>query len=162
MRLSTHHLAFTFVAVLSSTVLGCSGASELPDLTAEDVGCREEMLVAPPAARLILTDAVITRLKARAAAGDTAWTALEKLCEDYTTGTMYAPDANAYPSYPNVGQGYQGEEYPPVVRALGLCYRTTTDTAAQARYGEAGARLLDAMSTPVASGGQNPATDSGY
>src|SRR5258706_8672271 len=75
---------------------------------------------------------------------------------------MNAPNANAYPDFPNVGQGYQGEEYVPVVRALGLCYRTSTDTTAQARYGAAGGRLLDAMSTPVASGGQNPATDSGY
>lgn len=162
MRLSKHHLAFTFVAGLASTVLGCSGVADSADLTEENVGSSEEMLVARPGARLILTDAVITRLKARAAAGDAAWTALKKRCDDYTTGTMYAPNANAYPSYPNVGQGYQGEEYPPVVRALGLCYRTTTDTTAQARYGAAGARLLDAMSTPVASGGQNPATDSGY
>ena len=162
MRLSKHHLALTFVAGFSSTVLGCSGGSESPDSTAENVGCSEGMLVARPAARLVLTDAVVTRLKARAAAGDAAWTVLKKRCDDYTTGTMYAPNADAYPDYPNVGQGYQGEEYPPVVRALGLCYRTTTDTAAQARYGEAGARLLDAMSTPVASGGQNPATDSGY
>jgi hypothetical protein len=162
MRLSTHHLALTFVAGLSSTVLGCSEVGEAPDSTAEDVGCSEEMLLARPAARLILTDAVVARLKERAAAGDAAWTALEKRCDDYATGTMHAPNADAYPSYPNVGQGYQGEEYPPVVRALGLCYHTTADTAAQARYGEAGARLLDAMSTPVASGGQNPATDSGY
>lgn len=162
MRLSKHHLALTFVAGLSSTVLGCSGGGGSPDLPAEDVGCSEGMLVSPPAARLILTDAVVTRLKARAAAGDAAWNALQKRCDDYTTGTMYAPNADAYPSYPNVGQGYQGEEYPPVVRALGLCYRTTTDTAAQARYGEAGARLLEAMSTPVESGGQKPATDAGY
>jgi hypothetical protein len=162
MGLSKHHLALTVVAGLSSTALGCSGAGDAPDSTAENVGCSEEMLVALPAARLILTDAVVARLKARAAAGDAAWTELEKRCEDYTTGTMHAPNANAYPSYPNVGQGYQGEEYPPVMRALGLCYRTTTDTAAQARYGAAGARLLDAMSTPLASGGQNPATDSGY
>jgi hypothetical protein len=162
MRQSKHHLAMTFVAGLSSMVLSCSGAGQSPDVPAEDVGCSEEMLVVPSAARLILTDAIVARLQARAAAGDETWTALQKRCEDYTTGTMYAPDADAYPSYPNVGQGYQGEEYPPVVRTLGLCYRTTTDIAARARYGEAGARLLDAMSTPVASGGQNPSTDSGY
>src|SRR5678815_5729267 len=75
---------------------------------------------------------------------------------------MYAPNGNAYPDFPNVGQGYQGEDYVPVVRALGLCYRTTIDASAQARYGAAGAGLLDAMSTPVGSGGQTPSTDSGY
>jgi hypothetical protein len=162
MSLSKHGLALTLVAGLSSAGLGCSADGASADASQENLGSSEEMLVARPAARLILTDAVITRLKARAAAGDAAWTALKKRCDDYTTGTMYAPNANAYPSYPNVGQGYQGEEYPPVVRALGLCYRTTSDAAAQARYGAAGARLLDAMSTPVASGGQSPATDAGY
>jgi hypothetical protein len=162
MRLSKHHLAWTLVVGFSSAGLGCSAEGNSGELLEKSLGSGEEMLVARPLARLILTDAVIARLQARAAAGDAAWTALKKRCDDYTTGTMYAPNANAYPSYPNVGQGYQGEEYPPVVRALGLCYRTTTDTAAQARYGAAGARLLDAISTPVASGGQNPATDAGY
>jgi hypothetical protein len=75
---------------------------------------------------------------------------------------MNPPSGASYPDYPNVGQGYQGEEYLPVIRALGLCYRTATDSAAQARYGDAGARLLEAMSTPVGSGGQEPSTDSGY
>lgn len=161
MRLSKHHRTLTLMAGLSSAALACS-STDSGDLPEQTAGSAEETLVARPGARLILTDAVITRLKARAAAGEASWTALKKRCDDYTTGTMYAPNANAYPSYPSVGQGYQGEEYPPVVRALGLCYRTTTDTAAQARYGAAGARLLDAMSTPVASGGQSPATDAGY
>jgi hypothetical protein len=75
---------------------------------------------------------------------------------------MNPPNGTAYPDYPNVGQGYQGEEYLPVIRALGLCYRTSTDSAAKARYGDAGARLLEAMSTPESSGGQKPSTDSGY
>src|SRR5206468_6385431 len=80
----------------------------------------------------------------------------------YTTGTVSPPNGDAYPNYPNIGAGYQGEEYVPVVRTLGLCYRATSDAAAQARYGAAGGRVLDAMSTPVGSGGQAPSTDSGY
>ena len=117
-----------------------------------------------PAARLILSESVLQQLRQRVAAGDPAWTQLKKRCDDYTTGTVYPPNGNAYPDYPNVGQGYQGEEYLPVIRALGLCYRTVTgiDAAAQARYATAGSRVLEAMSTPVGAGGQSPSTDSGY
>src|SRR5262249_20679968 len=80
------------------------------------------------------------------------------------TGTMYPPSGPAYPSFPNVGQGYQGEEYLPPIMNLGLCYRVVrgVDAAAEARYGAAGDRLLRAMSTPPGSGGQPPQTDSGY
>ncbi|WP_437715722.1 DNRLRE domain-containing protein [Sorangium sp. So ce448] len=164
MRRISHLLPLAFLAGISG-LLGCLGVADpdgLAEPAEEDVGASEEMLVARPAARLILTDSVVARLKARAAAGDAAWTALKKRCDDYTTGTMHPPNGSTYPGYPNVGQGYQGDEYPPVVRALGICYRVTTDTAAQARYGEAGVRLLEAMSTPVASGGQKPSTDQGY
>jgi hypothetical protein len=111
-----------------------------------------------------LSDSAIQRLKARAAAGEPAWVALQQHCDGYATGTMGPPSASAYPDFPNVGPGYQGEDYVPVIRALGLCYQTVrgVDTAAEARYGAAGARLLEAMSTPVSAGGQSPATDSGY
>jgi hypothetical protein len=109
-----------------------------------------------------LSGATLSRLKARASAGDAAWTALQGKCDGYVNGTMYAPNGSAYPDFPNVGQGYQGEDYVPAIRALGLCYRTTSDSNAQSRYGAAGARLLDAMSTPPSSGGESPSTDSGY
>jgi hypothetical protein len=160
MRLKIQPSIGTFLAVLSSFVLGCSGTTRNP--IEESVGTAKDSLVARPSARLILSESAVGRLRERAAAGDAAWNALKARCDGYATGTMNAPNGNAYPDFPNVGQGYQGEEYPPVVRALGLCYRTTTDAAAQARYGDAGARLLAAMSTPVDSGGQNPSTDSGY
>src|SRR5262249_30290623 len=84
---------------------------------------------------------------------------LKARCDGYATGTMNPPGGDAYPDFPNVGSGYQGEDYLPVIRALGLCYRTSTDAAAKARYGDAGGRLLDAMSTP---GGASPSTGSGY
>lgn len=147
--------------VLMSVSVGCSAVSD-PDPQDSITGESTQALVTRPGARLILSDATLSRLKARASAGDAAWTALKQKCDGYATGTMYAPNGDAYPDFPNVGQGYQGEEYVPAIRALGLCYRTTSDTVAQARYGAAGAKLLDAMSTPQSAGGQSPATDSGY
>jgi hypothetical protein len=79
-------------------------------------------------------------------------------------GTFDIPSGNAYPNFPDVGQGYQGDGYLPDLMNLGLCYRVVagTDPATAANYGAAGARLLDAMATPVASGGEDPSTDSGY
>jgi hypothetical protein len=140
---------------------GCSGApTDVAD--PEVVESDSQELSARPQARLILSGATLSRLKARASAGDSAWTALKQKCDGYATGTMHAPNGNTYPNFPDVGQGYQGEEYVPAIRALGLCYQTTPDSAAQARYGAAGARLLDAMSTPESAGGQKPSTDSGY
>ena len=159
MRRGIHPANWTIVAVFSSSVLACSAASP-SDGSAQ----AEQALVARPAARLILTESLLSQLRQRVSAGDAAWTALKKRCDDYATGTVYPPNGNAYPGYPNVGQGYQGEEYLPVIRALGLCYRTVSgvDAAAQARYGSAGSRVLEAMSTPVSAGGQSPSTDSGY
>jgi hypothetical protein len=158
MRRTSDRVIFALAAGLAGATSGCSGAGagELPAETTTAA------LVERPAARLVLSPTLLARLKARAAAGDAAWSELKRRCDDYATGTFYPPNGTAYATYPNVGQGYQGEEYPPVVRALGLCYRTTSDASEQSRYGAAGARLLDAMSTPVGSGGQNPATDSGY
>jgi hypothetical protein len=160
MRRGIHPANWTIVAVFSGSALACSGAGSPTDEPAQ----AELAMVARPAARLILTESVLQQLRQRVSAGDAAWTALKKRCDDYATGTVYPPNGNAYPGYPNVGQGYQGEEYLPVIRALGLCYRVTTgiDAAAQARYASAGSRVLEAMSTPVSAGGQSPSTDSGY
>ena len=155
------------LAGVSGLALGCSGSapSTANDVSAEDsTATSAEALVSRPSARLILTDSVVQRLKARAAAGEASWTALKQRCDGYATGTMYAPNGSAYPDFPSVGQGYQGEDYVPAIRALGLCYRTVSgvNATAQASYGAAGARLLEAMSTPVSAGGQSPTTDSGY
>ncbi len=158
-RFSTRSLATTALFALAGiSAVGCSSSSD------DDFGTSQQAIVARPAARLFLTSPVLSRLKTRAAAGDAAWTALKAQCEGLTTATMNAPNGDAYPSRPNVGQGYQGEEYVSPVMALGLCYRVTsgTDDAAAARYGAAGGRLLDAISTPEGSGGQRPSTDSGY
>lgn len=154
--------AWTSLFALASTGLGCSEVSAPTDEAEAIAAESSQELISRPGARLILSDTTLARLKARASAGDAAWSALKQKCDGYATGTMYAPNGSAYPDFPNVGQGYQGEEYVPAIRALGLCYRTTSDSVAKDRYGAAGGRLLDAMSTPQSSGGQNPATDSGY
>ncbi|WP_394824971.1 hypothetical protein [Pendulispora albinea] len=120
--------------------------------------------MARPAARLFLTPTLVARLKARAAESDPAWTQLKLKCDGYAAGAINPPSAAAYSKFPNIGPGYQGEEYLPPIMSLGLCYRVVagSDAAAEQAYGSAGGRLLDAMSTPVDSGGQLPSTDSGY
>lgn len=150
------------LAAVTTTALGamaCSGSA-----SDEATGVRADSIVARPSARLFLTDTVLTRLKARASAGDAAWTSLKSQCDGWAGGTMNAPNGNAYPDFPNVGPGYQGDGYLPAVFGLGLCYRVTqdTDAASAQRYGAAGGRLLDAMATSPSSGGQSPSTDSGY
>jgi hypothetical protein len=111
-----------------------------------------------------LTSTVLTELKARAAASDAAWVSLRSHCDKLATGTVNKPSGNAYPSFPNVGQGYQGDGYLPEIMNIGLCYRVVEgdDATREATYAAAGARLLEAMSTPSGSGGQSPSTDSGY
>src|SRR5580658_246203 len=116
----------------------------------------------PP--RLFLTPTVLQRLQARAAANDPAWLALQTQCEGYANGTFYPPSGNSEPNYPSVGQGYEGSDYLPAIMALGLCYRVVEgiNTTAQAAFGATGTRLLNAIATPAASGGQPPSTDDGY
>jgi hypothetical protein len=115
--------------------------------------------------RLYLTDPVLGILQKRAAANDSAWKALQAHCDALAGGTFNLPTGNAYPNFPDVGQGYQGDGYLPEIMSLGLCYRVVqgSDAQAEARYGAAGARLLMAMAAPAGSGGgQPPSTDDGY
>src|SRR5687767_14889303 len=109
-------LTRSLFVVMPTVMSGCSGGEEGLNFEAENAASASESLVARPKPRLLLTESVLQRLQQRAAAGDAAWKALEGRCEAYTSGTMYAPSGNAYPSYPNVGQGYQGEGYLPVIR----------------------------------------------
>jgi hypothetical protein len=115
-------------------------------------------------ARLYLTATVLQRLQQRAAANDPAWTALKTHCDGLATGTFNSPTEPAYPDFPNVGQGYEGDGYLPEVMNLGLCYQVENgvDDASAAVHGAAGARLLETMAMPAASGGQDPSTDDGY
>ena len=77
-------------------------------------------------AKLYLDPTVLSRLQARAAKGEASWTALKARCDGYATGTFNAPNQAAYVNFPNVGSGYQGEEYLPAVMDLGLCYRVVS------------------------------------
>src|ERR1019366_405123 len=74
-------------------------------------------------ARLYLTAAVLQRLQQRAAAQDPAWVALKAHCDGLAGGTFNTPSQPAYPNFPDVGQGYEGDGYLPEVMNLGLCYR---------------------------------------
>jgi len=118
----------------------------------------------PRAPRLYLTSTVLQRLQQRAAASDPAWTALKAHCDLVAGGTYNVPSGPAYPDLPGVGQGYEGDGYGPEIKNLGLCYRVElgVDDASAAIHGAAGARLLEAIATPVAAGGQDPSTDDGY
>jgi hypothetical protein len=151
------------LALITAGAVGCSSSSSPSSSASHEIATGEarQALIARPAPRLFLTDPVLARLKARAAANDPAWSTLKTYCDGLSTGTMNPPGGDAYPNFPNVGQGYQGEEYVPPMMALGLCYRTTegVDATLSAKYGAAGSRLLEAISTP---GGQSPSTDSGY
>ncbi|HLK35490.1 MAG TPA: hypothetical protein VKU41_01975, partial [Polyangiaceae bacterium] len=139
------------------TFAACGGA------TREPTG-RSREPTSGHAARLLLTAPVLTRLQARASANDPAWTALKTHCDGLVTGTANVPSGNAYPNFPDVGQGYQGDGYLPEVLDLGLCYQTIapTDATTAASYAAAGDRVLLAMSTSPSAGGQAPSTDSGY
>jgi hypothetical protein len=142
---------------------GCSGGAESRG-AADGVRSTEQAVTTSRAPTLLLTPAVLTRLQSRAAASDPAWTALKAHCDLLATGTANIPSGNAYPDYPDVGQGYEGDGYLPEVLALGLCYQTisATDASTAATYATAGDQLLQAISTPPASGGQSPSTDDGY
>jgi hypothetical protein len=121
-------------------------------------------LSSPAGARLFLTSEVLARLIDRANESDAAWTELRQQCDTYAAGTVHPPDGPAYPGLTNIGQGYQGEGYLPAITSLGLCYRVSSgvDAPAAERYAAAGQRVLEAMSTPVASGGFSPAINHGY
>jgi hypothetical protein len=146
--------------------LACNNGSitDGPGVAAPMRTCRVRQGVTTLTSRLYLTDAVVAALQLRAAASDPAWVALRAHCDGLTGGTFNPPTGNAYPGFPDVGQGYEGDGYLPEIMNLGLCYRVIQGSDAQtaASYGAAGGRLLMAMATPVASGGQPPSTDDGY
>jgi hypothetical protein len=142
----------------SLAALGCSSAPVAGEHTSI---ARQAVSRAP---RIWLTGDVVQRLVQRSAANDPTWTALKKHCDSLTGGSFNPPGSDAYPNFPNVGQGYQGDGYVPEVLALGLCYVTASAAGASnaAAYGSAGDKLLAAVSTPAGSGGQPPNTDDGY
>ena len=90
--------------------------------------------------RVWLTDALLARLRQRAAAGDAAWKTLAARCDADASGTANVPSAQAYPAAPDIGQGYEGDGYLPEILALGLCYQTAAgvDSASATRWGAGG------------------------
>ena len=117
-----------------------------------------------PAARLLLSDAVLSKLHDRAAANDPLWTALRGYCDMLAKGKVEAPNGTESPDLPNTGSGYQGSDYLQTVYNLGLCYRVVlgVDPTREMSYGAAGVQLMTAISTPQDQGGAPPMRDDGY
>jgi hypothetical protein len=160
MRKIGHRVSrFVSIPVLVAAI-GCGSS---PSTEGEAVGTANQAITMRDA-RVYLTASVLQRLEQRASAADPAWTALKSHCDGLTGGTFNVPNQNAYPNFPDVGQGYEGDGYLPEVMSLGLCYRVASGIgdASAAAYGTAGASLLEVMATPAASGGQAPSTDDGY
>ncbi len=116
--------------------------------------------------RMILDAATLATLRQRAAANTAEWQALKATCDSYIGGTVEYPTGNAYPDKPNLGSGYQGEDYLPALLAEAMCYQVlrSTNATLAAIYGAKAVDILVKMSSPFGSGGQgtDPCTDSGY
>jgi hypothetical protein len=151
--------------------LGCAGSDDAKSNDERGLAgdqtktCRTTAgLTSESGARLLLSPALLSRLEQRAGAGDAAWNELKTQCDGYTTGTVNPPNGAQYPGYPNIGAGYQGDEYVDPMVALALCYQTAAgvDEGAAARYAATGAKVLEAISTPESAGGQRVSTNSGF
>jgi len=116
-----------------------------------------------PHPRLILDAQTLAKLRGRAVPSNADWTALKKVCDSFIGGNVEYPKGNAYPNKPNLGQGYQGDEYFAALMSEGLCYQAlkVSDPTNAAKYGDKAVDILVKLSTP-GSQGQDPCTDSGY
>lgn len=118
--------------------------------------------------RLLLDAATLARMQADVAANTPEWVALKANCDRYVGGQVNYPTGTPYPNPPDLGPGYQGEEYLPAVLAEAMCYQAlkSSNPTAAATYGAKGVDILLKMSTPFSTGsgnqGQDPCTDSGY
>lgn len=118
--------------------------------------------------RLLLDTTTLAALRQRAAANTPEWQRLKTVCDSYIGGTVNYPTQNAYPDKPNLGPGYQGEQYLPAVAAEGLCYQVlkNSNPTAAASYGAKAVDILMKMSTRYTTDsgnlGQDPCTDDGY
>ena len=114
--------------------------------------------------RMILDATTLATLRQRAASNTTEWKALKAVCDGYIGGSVEYPTGNAYPDKPNVGSGYQGEDYLPALLSEAMCYQVlrTTNASQAATYGAKAVDILMKMSAPKGSQGADPCTDSGY
>jgi hypothetical protein len=103
-----------------AATVGISACASAPSPIAAHT-CQSQQADTSTGIRLYLTDAVLGLLQKRAAANDAAWTALRTHCDALAGGTFNPPTGNAYPNFPDVGQGYQGDGYLPEIMSLGLC-----------------------------------------
>src|SRR5688572_21428454 len=110
---------------VATFALGCggdpseNGRASCPERSAQPSETNQASVSSP--ARIFLTTELTERLVQRAQAGDAAWTELRAQCDAYAGATVNPPSGAAYPTPPNVGQGYQGEGYLPAMTSLGLC-----------------------------------------
>lgn len=151
----------------SFAVAGNGGAGVVPlAFSAIPLDAAPAIQAAHP--RMLLDAATLARMRADVAAGTPAWNALKATCDAYVGGTVNYPTQNQYPNKPNVGSGYQGEEYTPVLFAEAMCYQVLkgSNPSAAQTYGNIAVDVLMKMSTPysTASGNQgwNPCYDDGY
>jgi len=121
--------------------------------------------VTTPHPRLILDAATLGALRARAASNTPQWRALKAYCDSFIGGTVNYPDHLAYPDPPDIGQGYQGEDYFPALIGEAFCYQTlrVSDPTTAAKYGAKAVDVLVKMSMPFPGAhGEHPSTDSGF
>ncbi len=117
--------------------------------------------------RLLLDGATLARLRENAAANTKDWQNLKAFCDQYIGGVVHYPNGDAYDNLPNLGSGYEGEEYLPALLGEGLCYqvlKSSNPTAAKP-YGDKAVDILMKMSAPYDNGngnGWDPNHDSGY
>jgi len=153
---------------LTVAAAGTKDVTATGSIKAASVGGVRVAAVAPAIAsahpRLILDAATLTALRQRAASNTAQWKALKATCDSYVGGSVSFPGGNAYPDKPNLGSGYQGEDYLPALLAEGMCYQVlkSTDATAAARYGDKAVDILVKMSAPTSQQGADPCTDSGY
>lgn len=118
--------------------------------------------------RLILDAPTLARMRLERTNNTPLWATLDNLCNILKDGETYLPDGQAYPSgngiTPDVGQGYQGDEYIKALLNLAIGYQVLRedDPVTAEAYGRRGVDILMAMAEPYPGHGQNPLADDGY
>jgi hypothetical protein len=115
--------------------------------------------------RLMLDTPTLSRMQTSYVNNDASWQGIKAYCDSFLSGNVLYPDGNQYPDLPDIGAGYQGEEYVQFVLACALVYQTMriTNPAAALPYGQKGVTILMAMSQLSPSAHYwPPSTDDGY
>jgi hypothetical protein len=118
-----------------------------------------------PHPRLLLDTPTLNALHAKVTANNTDWLKLKEQCDAYLGGKVKPADPESSSSDPpDVGSGYEGEEYPPVLFAEALCYQTlrASNPTLAAQYGAKAVQILMTMALPASQKGESTCTDVGY